>query len=183
MSNDPTADRPASNDPARPDPTSPGPSYSSGSSGSPTPPPYGSGPSASSPYGSDSPPPPSPYGGSTPQAPVGSYGSTPSYQPAYPAAGQGGYGMYGGGEHPQGTIVLILGILGIVVCGLCAPFAWVMGRKALREVDANPSAYTNRGQLQAGMICGIIGTVLWVLAIIFYVFIIVLAIGSASTTR
>ena len=78
---------------------------------------------------------------------------------------------YGGGlaqPHPRGTLVLVLGILSLFVCGIVlGPIAAVMGKNALDEVDRNPSAYTNRGMLQAGMILGIVGFVLSILYIIF----------------
>lgn len=74
---------------------------------------------------------------------------------------------YGGPrEHPQGTTILVLGILSLVVCGPLGPVAWVMGNNALREIDANPMAYTNRGSVQAGRICGIIATCLLVVGVI-----------------
>jgi len=71
--------------------------------------------------------------------------------------------------HPQGTTILVLGILGIVICGFLAPVAWVMGNNALAEIDRNPAAYSNRSTVNGGRICGIIGTVLLVLYILFYI--------------
>jgi len=44
--------------------------------------------------------------------------------------------------------------------------AWVMGNNAIAEIDRNPAGYSNRGQVQAGRICGIVGTALWVLGIL-----------------
>jgi hypothetical protein len=41
---------------------------------------------------------------------------------------------------------------------LCAPVAWVKGSRAKREIDAAPGVYGNRGQAQAGVVMGIIGT-------------------------
>ncbi len=81
--------------------------------------------------------------------------------PPYPA-----YNAAFSREHPQGTLVLILGIVSITVCQLTGPFAWIIGRRALAEIDANPSAYSNRSMTQAGMTCGIVGTVLLVLSIV-----------------
>jgi len=70
-------------------------------------------------------------------------------------------------EHPSGTTVLVLGILGLVVCGLLAPIAWVKGNTAKREMDAQPGVeWTNRGNITAGRICGMIGTALIALAVI-----------------
>jgi len=91
------------------------------------------------------------------------------------------YGSYGspyGGmpqAHPQGTTILVLGILSLVICGLLGPVAWVMGNNAIAEIDRNPSAYSNRGSVQAGRICGIVATVLLV------VFVLIAIIASASS--
>jgi len=77
---------------------------------------------------------------------------------------------YGGGyaqPHPRGTTVLVLGILSFFCFGIIlGPIAAILGKNALDEIDANPQAYTNRGQVLAGMICGIIGFVLSVLYLI-----------------
>jgi hypothetical protein len=80
--------------------------------------------------------------------------------PPPPATGP----SYGGGyaqPHPRGTTVLVLGILSFFCFGvILGPIAAIMGKNALDEIDANPQAYTNRSQVLAGMICGIIGFVL-----------------------
>jgi len=39
-------------------------------------------------------------------------------------------------DHPRSTLALILGILGIVACSIVAPFALVIGRGAVKEIDA-----------------------------------------------
>lgn len=70
-------------------------------------------------------------------------------------------------EHPQGTAVLVVGILSLVVCGLLGPVAWVMGTNALEEIDRNPFAYSNRGFVVAGRICGIVATVILVVTVVF----------------
>ena len=62
----------------------------------------------------------------------------------------------------------VLGILSFFCFGIIlGPIAAIMGKNALDEIDANPQAYTNRGQVLAGMICGIIGFVLSVGWLIF----------------
>lgn len=66
-------------------------------------------------------------------------------------------------EHPQGSIILVLGIVGLFV-PLVGIAALVMGTKALREIDASPEQYTNRTSVNAGRICGIIAVALIVLA-------------------
>ena len=57
----------------------------------------------------------------------------------------------------------MLGIIGVVICGPCAIVALVLANGALREIDQNPSAYSNRGVVSAGRVLGIIGIILWVL--------------------
>ena len=65
---------------------------------------------------------------------------------------------------------MVLGILSLVVCGLLGPFAWNMGNKTLREIDANPSVvYSNRGNITAGRICGMIGCALMVLQVLLFI--------------
>jgi hypothetical protein len=63
-------------------------------------------------------------------------------------------------EQSQATTVLVLGILGIEICGILAPFAWNMGTKELAAIDAGRRPPENRGTANAGRILGIIGTVL-----------------------
>lgn len=77
---------------------------------------------------------------------------------------------YGGGvpqDHPRGTTILVLGILGILCCGILAIPAAIMGKSALAEIDAAPpGSYSNRGNVKAGYICGLVGIGLWVVGII-----------------
>jgi hypothetical protein len=104
-----------------------------------------------------------------------------SYPP--PAYGYPGYGPPPP-DHPQTTTVLILGIIGLVFCQFCAPFAWVMGKKALNEIDASGGAIGGRGNVQVGYVLGIIGSVVLIvglLAAIAYVVLAIVIIGSAST--
>ncbi len=97
----------------------------------------------------------------------------PSTSDAWP------YGMYGGYEHPDGTTVLILGVLSLVVCQFLGPAAWIMGNRAIAEIDANPAAYTNRGSVQAGRICGIISSCL-IIATVVFVAVALIALAAAS---
>jgi hypothetical protein len=65
--------------------------------------------------------------------------------------------------HPNGTTILVLGILSLVVCGFLGPFAWSMGNKALKEIDESGYLYENRGTIQAGRVCGLIATIILIL--------------------
>ena len=97
----------------------------------------------------------------------------PQYPPHYPP--QSGYYAPGAPvpyapDHPNATTALVLGIVGMVVCGgLLSPFAWVIGRKAVREIDASQGALGGRGSAQAGYILGVIGSVMLVLAVLLVV--------------
>ena len=83
-------------------------------------------------------------------------------------------------EASQATTVLVLGILGIVICGILAPFAWVMGNRELEAIDAGRRAPENRGTANAGRILGIIGTVLLGIGVIVGLLFLVGAIASFS---
>jgi uncharacterized membrane protein YjgN (DUF898 family) len=85
--------------------------------------------------------------------------SEPSYQTPPP-----------GGAKSQATMILILGILGVICCGLLAPVAWVMGNKELKAIRAGQLPATNEGMTRAGQILGIIGTILLIFGIIWVVF-------------
>jgi hypothetical protein len=94
-------------------------------------------------------------------------------------------GPYGGGfaqPHPQGTTVLVLGIVGLVVCPIVSIVGWVQGNRALHEIDANPQAYNNRQNVVIGRILSMVGVGLWALGIIFYVllFVVLGVLGSSS---
>lgn len=69
-------------------------------------------------------------------------------------------------EASQATTILVLGIIGIVLCQLLGPIAWVMGNNELAAIDAGRRAPENRGTANAGRILGIISTVLLGIAIL-----------------
>ncbi len=76
---------------------------------------------------------------------------------------------YGGGGGHSPTTALVLGILGLVLCSILAPFAWYIGAKAYEE--------TGDGMARVGQILGIIGTVLLAIAVVG---LLVLASSSSS---
>ena len=107
-----------------------------------------------------------------------------SYPPPPPPYGSPyGYPVYGPQqEHPQATTVLILGILSLLLCSFVGPFAWVMGRKALTEIDNSGGVLGGRGSVMAGYICGIVASVLLILGVVIAVVVIVIAIIGASSS-
>lgn len=171
-------DEPPSNpyDPNWPKPEQPAPTQ-----------PYGQDPYAQQPppASADQPPYP-PYG----QQP---YGQAPYGQQPYPPQGQVPYGApgYGGPmapKHPSATTAMVLGIGalgGMFVCGIpivLAPFAWMIGGRAVKEIDANPGRYSGRDQAQAGRIMGMIGTGLLVLGVIALIALIAIGIAVSDNS-
>jgi hypothetical protein len=115
------------------------------------------------------------------------YGQPQYGQPQYgqPQYGQPEYGQPQGSppvgyapDHPKATTSMVLGILGIVLCGLIAPFAWRIGKRTMNEIDASNGQLGGRGTAQAGYIMGIIGTVLLALAVLATI----LVLGLATIT-
>jgi len=68
----------------------------------------------------------------------------------------------------RGTLILVLGILGLVCCFICGIVAWVMGNGDLREMDAGRMDPSGRGLTQAGKICGIVSVVLQIIGLVFW---------------
>jgi len=86
------------------------------------------------------------------------------------------------------VLALVLGL--VSVCGafaclvpiLASPFAWYIGAKACREIDREPGRWSGRGEAKAGMVLGIVGTVLMVLAILALAAALTIALVLQSTT-
>jgi hypothetical protein len=83
----------------------------------------------------------------------------------------------------RGTLILVLGILGLVVCGPLAIAAWVMGSGDLKEIDAGTMDPAGRGTTQAGKICGIIGTILLIVSIVLVGVFFMFGFAAAMTHR
>lgn len=120
------------------------------------------------------PPPPPPPSDNDPHH----SGGVPGYPnaPQYPG-GPGGTGgpQYASGfpaNHPNATVILVLGILGLLICGPVGVAAWVMGNKAIKEIDSSHVVYGNRGTVQAGRILGIIATAFLILQVALLIFLI-----------
>jgi len=77
---------------------------------------------------------------------------------------------------------LVLGIVGILLCGLAAPFAWWQGKSAEDAITANPGRYGGKGMATTGKILGMVGVALLVLAIIVFILVVVIGIASDSTS-
>ncbi len=73
----------------------------------------------------------------------------------------------------RGGVILALGILGLVTCGILGIIAWIMGNDDLRKMDTGIMDPGGRDLTQAGKICGMVATFLLMipLGIIFVVLI------------
>ena len=122
------------------------------------------------------------------------YGQPPSADPypqyapvSYPQSAYGQpapYGQQYGGpapEHPQGMIVLILGILGFFTV-VTAPFAWYLGSRATKEIKASGISYSNETQITIGRVLGIVVTLLTVLSIVLTGVALLAFFGIAAST-
>lgn len=90
--------------------------------------------------------------------------SEPTYSPppppvAPPAAGSN-----------RALISLILGILGVLCCGILGPIAWYLGSQELKAIKTGLGNPSNQGLATAGMILGILGTILLGLAVLWVIF-------------
>jgi hypothetical protein len=65
----------------------------------------------------------------------------------------------------RGGVILALSLLGFICCQLFSIAAWVMGHADMKEINAGRMDPEGRGLTQAGMIIGIIGTVLLVFVV------------------
>ena len=128
-------------------------------------PPYDSGSGSS--YGS-------PYSTASPY-PASSYGDNPYEAPPYQAS-YGSVSPYGvpAVAHPQATLSMILGIVGVAACSLVGIAALVLGNKARKEIDAQPGRYSGRGMATAGFVLGIVSVAISVFWVLLF------AIGLAS---
>jgi hypothetical protein len=81
----------------------------------------------------------------------------------------------------RGTLILVLGILSIVLCGPLGIFAWLLGNGDLREMAAGTMDPSGRDTTNAGRICGIIGIVLFALeALVGIGFGLLFAVGAVA---
>ena len=125
------------------------------------------------------------------QNPTGAYGQNPTGGYDQNASGYGrDSGSYApapygqgysapAGDHPQGTTILVLGIVGIFFT-ICAPIAWYLGSRALKEIRASGMTYNNQQQIVIGRTLGIIFSILAIIGLVLAVFFVIIAVVTAS---
>lgn len=114
---------------------------------------------------------------STPSTPDNPFGGQQYPPPPPPPSAP--YGGNGGGvpqQNQKALWSLILGIAGLVCCGLFTGIpAWIIGRQAKAEIAASAGTQTGEGMAKAGVILGIISVVLSVLGLLLWVVIFLVA--------
>ena len=88
----------------------------------------------------------------------------------------------GAQQLPNATATLVLGILSIVVCFICGIIALMISNKDVSMYKANPELFSEASynNIKAGRICSIIGICLQLVAIVFYLILIVFAVSAAT---
>jgi ABC-type Fe3+ transport system permease subunit len=84
------------------------------------------------------------------------------------------------GSDSNDTIILVLGILGLVVCQLLGPVAWVMGKRRLEE--CRQRGWPDPGLAKAGWILGIIATVYVAFLLLIGVVFLFVALVAGTTS-
>ena len=74
----------------------------------------------------------------------------------------GGFAM----QPHRGTMILVFGILGLVVCFPFGIVAWVMGSTDMKAMDAGTMDPEGRSTTQAGKIIGMIATLFAILGLL-----------------
>lgn len=101
--------------------------------------------------------------------------------PYPPAAHQ----PYGGPlpEHPQGTMILVLGVLGLVT-SITAFIAWYLGSKALKEIRTSGFRYANEQNIVVGRMIGMILSIVSLVAIAGTIIALIVAVAiTAGSAR
>ena len=68
------------------------------------------------------------------------------------------------------TLILVLGIVGLLCCNLLGPVVWYMGKQELQGIAEGRLPAANEGTAKAGMILGIIATAFLVFGILWIFF-------------
>ena len=77
-------------------------------------------------------------------------------------------------------MIFVLGIVGIFV-GVCAPIAWYLGNKTLREITASGANYSNESQIKTGRMLGKVFTIIYIVFIVLYIIFVVVIFGFAAS--
>lgn len=83
-------------------------------------------------------------------------------------------------EHPEGTLVLVLGLVSLA----CSPLgfaAWYLGSKAERDIEATGLYYSNAGNIKAGKIIGMVTSIVTMVSVALMIGYVLLILGFLGT--
>jgi hypothetical protein len=80
----------------------------------------------------------------------------------------------------RGTLILVLGIFGLLCCFIPGVIAWVLGNRDLKDMDAGTVDPSGRGMTQAGKILGIISVVWFAIIIAFNILVMIGALAMPA---
>ena len=84
----------------------------------------------------------------------------------------------------RGTLILVLGILGLVGCGIFTAIpAWVMGNGDIKQMDAGTMDPSGRGLTNTGRILGMIGSILFIVGVVIMIALMLLGVLGAVTNK
>ena len=84
-------------------------------------------------------------------------------------------------EPHRGTLILVLGILSLVLCGLFTGIpAWIMGKGDSAKIKDGVMDPEGAGMTKAGMICGMICCILTAVGLAIVLFIVIVGGGLAA---
>ncbi|TCI99792.1 DUF4190 domain-containing protein [Aeromicrobium sp. IC_218] len=97
--------------------------------------------------------------------PYGSGGDVPPPPPGGYGYGDGGYGAPPE-QNKKALWSMILGIVGLLCCGIAGIVAIVLSNTAKKEIAASGGRQTGAGMATAGLVLGIVAIVLWIAGIV-----------------
>jgi len=103
-----------------------------------------------------------------------------TYPPAFPPGPGAGYGAVAGLKPHRATLILGLGIVGLLCCGPLGIVAYIFGKNDLAEMDAGVMDPSGRGTTNVGRILGIVAIVFLVIQVIYIGF--AVATGGLTST-
>ena len=68
----------------------------------------------------------------------------------------------------RATLVLVMGVLGLIICGIFGIIAWVMGTADQRKMREGSMDPTGMNTTNVGRILGMVSCAIWGLTIAYY---------------
>ena len=88
---------------------------------------------------------------------------------------------YQGSVEPhRGVLILVLGILGLMICGIIGIFAWILGKQDLEQMRRGVMDKEGEAMTRVGYILGIVATILMAIGLVIMVLYFVLVIAFVA---